>query len=197
MNLPNKLTILRTLMVIVIVCLYCLAKSIGFLAPWVFFVILGLFALASFTDFLDGKIARKYNLVTGFGKLMDPLADKLLVISTIAILVDMQTKYFFFWFLIIVVARELFVLGVRLAAIEGDGNVVAAELLGKAKTMTQMISIVVLLVYHSFKSISNMNEVFLNVLLWTGLIIFYISLILLIISGVQVFAKNKKYFKLK
>jgi len=190
MNLPNKLTLSRLLAVVVITALYFILGP----TEVCLYIILGLFILASFTDFLDGKIARKYNMVTGFGKLMDPLADKLLVVTAIIILMDLKIIPYL-WMLIIVLAREFFVLGIRLVALESNGNVIAAAMTGKLKTMTQMVSLAILLFYAAI-SINNTNT-FIDVIKWIGLILFYISMLLLVISGTEVFIKNKKYFKAK
>lgn len=191
MNLPNKLTLSRILAVVVITVLYFIFKD----AIWNIYLIAGLFLLASFTDFLDGKIARKYNLVTGFGKLMDPLADKLLVIALIIILIDLESIPYL-WLLLIVIARELMVLGVRLVALEqGKGNVIAADIFGKAKTMTQMVSLTILILHYAISL--SVENTFTSVIYWIGLVLFYISMVLLVISGVEVFWKNKKYFSTK
>ncbi len=152
------------------------------------------FIIGSFTDFLDGKIARKYNLVTGFGKLMDPLADKLLVISTILVLVDYGTIPYF-WLAIIVIARELLVLGIRLAAIEGGGEVIAADIFGKIKTLTQMVSLSFLCLLAGLNNYFN-NDIIDGFILGF-LILFYVSVAFTVLSGINYFWKNKKYFKMK
>ena len=191
MNLPNKLTLSRILAVLVITVLYFVFKD----AIWNIYLIAGLFLLASFTDFLDGKIARKYNLVTGFGKLMDPLADKLLVIALIIVLIDLESIPYI-WLLLIVIARELLVLGVRLVALEQDkSNVIAADFFGKAKTMTQMVSLTILLLHYGISL--SVENTFTTVIYYVGLVLFYISMVLLVISGTEIFVKNKKYFTTK
>ena len=191
MNLPNKLTLSRILAVLVITVLYFVFKD----AIWNIYLIAGLFLLASFTDFLDGKIARKYNLVTGFGKLMDPLADKLLVIALIIILIDLGSIPYI-WLLLIVIARELLVLGVRLVALEQDkSNVIAADFFGKAKTMTQMVSLTILILHYGISLF--VENTFTTVIYYVGLVLFYISMVLLVISGTEIFVKNKKYFTTK
>ncbi len=153
------------------------------------------FIIGSITDFLDGYIARKHNLVTGFGKLMDPLADKILVISTIIILVDYNVIPFF-WISIIVIFRELLVLGVRLASLEGGGEVIAADYLGKAKTLTQMVSMSVLIILAGINNYIEPSKVIDGFILGFQ-ILFYISVVLAVISGFNYFWKNKKYFKTK
>ena len=153
------------------------------------------FIIGSITDFLDGYIARKNNLVTGFGKLMDPLADKILVISTIIILVDYKVIPFF-WISIIVIFRELLVLGVRLASLEGGGEVIAADYLGKAKTLTQMVSMSALIILQGINCYIEESAV-LNGFILGFQILFYISVVLAVVSGFNYFWKNKKFFKTK
>jgi len=137
MNLPNKLTILRMIMIpVFLVVLYIpglgMAGNIAAAA---------IFILASITDFLDGKIARKYNLVTNFGKFMDPLADKLLVCS--ALICFTSTGQLPAWITIIIIAREFIISGFRLIAAD-NGIVIAASYWGKFKTVSQMIMIILM-----------------------------------------------------
>ena len=152
MNLPNKLTMFRVLLipVIIVISLISSLQQIFIFSEVTVgnFIILIIFGIASFTDFLDGNIARKRNLVTEFGKFMDPLADKLLVISTMLILLE-QGKFQAFNFglgfiLIIIIAREFIVTGIRLLAVQNN-VVIAASKLGKAKTVSQMFMVIILL----------------------------------------------------
>lgn len=142
MNLPNKLTVLRILMVPVFVVVMMLPAS---LVSTTVTGIVGvvLFILASLTDMLDGKIARKYNLITDFGKLMDPLADKFMVIGALTVIVYRydSIRPFFIWALLLVIFRELAVTSLRLVASSSGGVVVAANMLGKIKTVTQIICV--------------------------------------------------------
>ncbi len=191
MNLPNKLTLSRLLAVVVITILYFVFGNV----TWNLFVIFSLFVLASITDYFDGKIARKNNMVTGFGKLADPLADKMLVITVLIILIDMGIIPYL-WMLIIVVFRELMVSGVRLVVLEANSeSEVSADILGKAKTMTQMVSISLLLLYSAIITITN-ND-FLNVMYIISIVLFYISMVLLVVSGIEILIKNRKNIKLK
>ena len=191
MNLPNKLTLSRLLAVVVITILYFVFGSV----TWNLFVIFSLFVLASITDYFDGKIARKNNMITGFGKLADPLADKMLVITVLIILIDMGIIPYI-WLLIIVVFRELMVSGIRLVALEGEReNVISADILGKAKTMTQMVSISMLLLYSALATL--IENDFMKVFYYVSIVIFYISMVLLVVSGIEIFIKNRKNFKLK
>ena len=141
MNLPNKLTIFRIILVPVMVIISLLNIQGTFLnIPISYWIINLIFIVASITDHLDGKIARKYNLVTTFGKFADPLADKILVLSAMLILVELNKLPA--WIPIIVLAREFVVSGYRLIAVEKGGQVIAANIWGKLKTVTQMIAIV-------------------------------------------------------
>ena len=148
MNLPNKLTILRIIIVPVIVVVYYLG-TLGIINGAVFnisivnWIILLLFAIASYTDHLDGKIARRDNLITTFGKFADPLADKILVLATMLILVEDAKLPA--WIPIIVLFREFVVSGYRLIAVEKGGEVIAANIWGKVKTVTQMIALILML----------------------------------------------------
>ena len=142
MNLPNKLTVLRICMVPVFIVVMMLPASV--LNPIVSGLIgVALFIAASFTDMLDGKIARKYGLVTDFGKLMDPLADKFMVIGALAVIVYRAAtpalRLFFTLVLLVVIFRELAVTSLRLVASTSSGAVVAANMLGKIKTVMQIV----------------------------------------------------------
>ena len=133
MNLPNKLTVLRVILVPFFVLFLLGADYMGPFSPYIALII---FIVASLTDMLDGKIARKYNLITNFGKFMDPLADKLLVCSALICFVDMHRMPT--WVVLIIIAREFIISGFRLVAAEG-GTVIAAGIWGKYKTAIFMI----------------------------------------------------------
>lgn len=142
MNLPNKLTVLRLFMVPL--CILSILIPESWLPSWISSLIAGvIFIAASVTDMIDGKLARKYNLVTDFGKFMDPLADKFMVIgSMLAILYRYDNiRPWFFWCVLVVVFRELAVTAMRLVVSTGDGTVVAASKLGKIKTVTQIVCV--------------------------------------------------------
>lgn len=147
MNLPNKLTVLRIILVPIIVIIYYLGNleiingeilNVS-IVNWLIILI---FSLASYTDHLDGKIARKDNKVTAFGKFADPLADKILVLAVMLILVESGKLPA--WITIIVLFREFVVSGYRLIALEKGGKVIAANIWGKIKTVTQMIAIILM-----------------------------------------------------
>ncbi len=176
MNLPNKLTILRVLMIPFFV-LFMLAPFAQNLPGTIVAFIL--FVAASFTDMLDGKIARKYNLITNFGKFMDPLADKLLVCSAMICLVAL--KRIPAWIVIVIIAREFIISGFRLVASD-QGIVIAANYWGKFKTVAQMIMTGLLILhlgdkYHLFKILET--------------VFIYLALVLTVISLIDYVYKNR------
>ena len=139
MNLPNKITLCRIILVpfMLLVPLFGIeATVLGIKVENL--IILAIFLIASFTDFLDGYLARKNNLVTNFGKFLDPIADKLLVITALIMLVSVGKTPT--WIPVVIIAREFIVSGIRMLA-AGEGNVIAASMLGKIKTVSQMIAI--------------------------------------------------------
>ena len=140
MNLPNKLTVFRIILVPIMVIIPFLGINgnlLGIPVEWIIIDII--FIIASLTDKLDGFLARKNNQVTAFGKFLDPLADKILVLAAMMMLVEEQKLPA--WIPIIVLAREFMVSGYRLIAVEQGGEVIAASKWGKLKTVTQMIEI--------------------------------------------------------
>lgn len=176
MNLPNKLTILRTIMIPVFL-IFLYIPGLGMTGD---VLAAAIFVLASFTDLLDGKIARKYNLVTNFGKFMDPLVDKLLVCSALIALVDLNRIPA--WVVIIIIAREFIISGFRLIASD-NGVVIAASYWGKFKTTFQMIMIILLIL--------NIDYPYSNII---NMVIMYIALALTIISLLDYIIKNYKVF---
>lgn len=145
MNLPNKLTVFRMFMVPVFLFLFCVPLPFSDTALRI--IIAAVFAVVSLTDMIDGKIARKYNMITDFGKFMDPLADKFLVISAcLGIIVKFDyIRPVFVWAAAIVIFREFAVTSLRMVAANKAGLVIAAAWLGKVKTTTQMICIICVL----------------------------------------------------
>ena len=144
MNLPNKLTIFRVILIVPFIILL-LGGQAGWFGENTFvtdMIALAIFIIASLTDLIDGKIARKYNLITDFGKFMDPLADKLLVCSAMIALIEMNRIPS--WVVIIIIAREFIISGFRLIASD-NGVVIAASYWGKFKTVFQMLMIIVLI----------------------------------------------------
>lgn len=189
MNLPNQLTVLRILMIPIFMIVALVSLNWGSLDMMgvnlevTQLVAAIIFAVASITDWLDGKIARKHNLVTNFGKFADPLADKMLVMTAFIVLVEQGKAAA--WIVAIIVCRELAVTGLRLLLVE-DGEVMAAAWPGKIKTATQMVAIILLL-------INNVPFAAMNFPL--DQIMLYTCLIFTIYSGVDYFAKNKHVFK--
>ena len=174
MNLPNKLTTLRMILVPVFIVLYLLGQNIPALI---------VFIIASFTDYLDGHLARKNNLVTDFGKIMDPLADKLLVTSALVCMV--QTGLVPAWMVIIILAREFAITGLRSVA-ASKGIVIAAAWSGKVKTVTQMIAIIFLLLNNW--PFSLIGFPFATIMLW-------IAVIMTIYSGAEYIYKSRELFQ--
>lgn len=171
MNLPNRLTVMRVIMVPFFV-FFMLTDIAGAANKW---IALAIFCVASLTDMLDGKIARARNLVTNFGKFMDPLADKLLVCSAMICLIT--TGQLAAWIVIIIIAREFIISGFRLVAAD-SGIVIAASYWGKFKTVAQMAMVIVL--------IADFGGVFDMV----GTALIWISLVLTVVSLADYVAKN-------
>lgn len=196
MNLPNKLTIFRIILVPIMVIIPFLGidgRIAGIPIEWL--IIDVVFLIASLTDKLDGYLARKNNQVTAFGKFLDPLADKILVLAAMMMLVEMQKLPA--WIPIIVLAREFMVSGYRLIAVEKGGEVIAASKWGKLKTVTQMIAIVLALL-----DLNAFGECFTGVLQGGDLILNLIVTIMMIIqviatifSGTDYMKGAKKYIK--
>ena len=180
MNLPNKLTILRVLMIpfFVVFMLTDIGGSAGK------YIALAIFVVASFTDMLDGKIARKYNLVTNFGKFMDPLADKLLVCSAMICLIE--TGKLAAWIVIVIIAREFIISGFRLIASD-NGVVIAASYWGKFKTVFQMIMIVLLIA-----DLGGIFGVIEQIVVWIALILTIVSLADYIIKNIGVLKEGSR-----
>lgn len=177
MNLPNKLTILRVIMIPFFV-FFMLVDVAGVYTKY---IALSLFCIASLTDMLDGQIARKYNLVTNFGKFMDPLADKLLVCSAMICLVEMGRLAS--WVVIIIISREFIISGFRLVASD-NGVVIAASYWGKFKTTFQMIMIVLLIAQIPGSLFDILEQIFI-----------YAALILTVVSLIDYLVKNKDVLK--
>lgn len=191
MNLPNKITVARILLIpiMILIPFFNIQGAFGNVT-YSNLIILAIFLIASFTDFLDGYLARKNNLVTTFGKFLDPIADKLLVLSALIMLVEMGQIPG--WIPIIIAAREFIVSGIRMLA-AGEGNVIAASWLGKAKTVSQMVAISLAFidtnVFMGFLNIKMTGcALILNVLMSIAMLI---SVITTIWSGIDYFVKSK------
>ncbi len=192
MNLPNKLTLAR----IIIVPFFVAAMLINF--PFHYAAALILFAVASITDMLDGKIARKNNLITDFGKFADPLADKILVLA--ALLCFIQNGLCGCLAVIIVLFREFTVTSIRLIA-ASKGKVLAANIFGKIKTVLQIVAIIVILFMQSFLDVTSYfsllsagaAEMISAIFLITGELLIWISTAMAIISGIVYVKQNITY----
>lgn len=197
MNLPNKLTLSRIILIPFFIA--------AFYAPFTchYFVALGIFAIASITDFFDGKIARKRNLVTDLGKFLDPIADKVLVTSAIVVMVADPNANVFTSVLgnmlglmlggigvVIIIARELVVSSLRMMAAK-QGKVLAAEYIGKVKTFFTDVTLVVVLLASGLYEFSDTAGRITAIIALVG---FGISVLLTIISGVSYLVKNKEVF---
>ncbi|MFB8637145.1 CDP-diacylglycerol--glycerol-3-phosphate 3-phosphatidyltransferase [Enterococcus casseliflavus] len=190
MNLPNQLTVLRIIMIPIFILVLVLPIDLGTLTVGTtqlentHLIAAIIFAAASITDWLDGKIARSRGLVTNFGKFADPLADKMLVMTAFIMLVELDKAPG--WVVSIIVCRELAVTGLRLLLVEQSGEVMAAAWPGKIKTATQMVAIIFLFLN---------NIPFSMIGLPIDQIMLYLCLIFTIYSGVDYFIKNTNVFK--
>ena len=177
MNLPNKLAMLRMILIIPFVLIMQVGLTTDNLALEIFMRLIAtiIFVGAAITDYFDGKIARKYNMITNLGKLIDPLADKLLVISAMVVF----TKYdrLSLWIVLIIIFRELLITGLR-SIVAAEGIVIAAETLGKWKTTTQMIALTIMILLPTSGIVNN--------------ILMIIPLVLTIQSGVEYVMKSKE-----
>ena len=189
MNLPNKLTIFRIILVPIMVIIPFLGideKWMGIPVQWL--IIDLIFVIASITDKLDGYLARKNNQVTTFGKFLDPLADKILVLSAMMMLVEMAKLPA--WIPIIVLAREFMVSGYRLVAIEKGGKVIAASKWGKIKTVTQVIAIIL-----AFLDLNAFGECFTGTLEGGDMVLNFIVTIMMVIQVIATIFSGYDYMK--
>lgn len=197
MNLPNKLTVSRMVMIPVFVLFFYLEFTGHF------FVALAVFAIASLTDLFDGKIARRYNLVTNLGKFLDPIADKVLVSSAFIIMLTLPWIFTAFtgsWALIVagcgvalILAREIIISGFRMVAAD-SGKVIVADMFGKYKTVFQDASIVVLLISAGVTELvdlaSDAAYTAAQVVNYVGLVLFAAAIVLTVLSGINYIVKN-------
>lgn len=202
MNLPNKLTISRMLMIPVFVLFFYLNFTGHF------FVALVVFAVASLTDLFDGKIARRYNLVTNLGKFLDPIADKVLVATSFIVM--LTTPWLFTGFtgewaavvagcgVALILARELIISGFRMVAASA-GEVIAADMFGKYKTVFQDASVVVLLISAGVTEIVNLGSdsayLAAQIINYIGLALFAVAIVMTVLSGINYIVKNIKVLK--
>ncbi len=191
MNVPNKLTVIRIVLAPIFLFLLMVEFPFHYLAAGL------VFGAAAFTDMLDGKIARKYGLITNLGKFLDPLADKML--TTAAFLGFLATGRVDVWAVMLILTREFMVTSVRLLAVK-DGTVIAASLAGKLKTVMQFVAIIYMLAAMEVCSWQNgllqgiLSDTGCAVLMTVGQILVWISVVLTIVSGVQYVWNGRQYF---
>ena len=178
-NIANKLTVLRMIMVPIFVAIFMAVPE-----PWNRYVAFVIFAAASYTDHLDGKLARERNLITNFGKFMDPLADKLLVVSALICLVEKGQLAG--WILIIIVGREFIISGFRLVAASA-GVVIAAGIWGKMKTVVQMVMVMMMIINFPWV----WYQVLVQIAIWLSVILTIVSLVDYIWNNRGVLAEKK------
>ncbi len=183
MNLPNKLTMVRVLMIPFFIVFLMMPQINGeiFITPVNDYIAFGIFVVASLTDLIDGRIARSRNLVTNFGKFMDPLADKLLVCSALICLIELQRISS--WMVIVIIAREFIISGFRLIAAD-KGVVIAASYWGKFKTTFQMIGVCMLILNIEALKIAT------SVVVWIAVILTVVSLVDYLIKNKEVMRDN-------
>ncbi len=177
MNLPNQLTIARILLLPILIVLFYFNPEAGTLND-ITYIFVGVFIVASLTDFFDGFIARRTGTVTTFGKFLDPLADKMLVLLGLLILQDLNLIPM--WTVFLIIAREFLVTGVRLVAIN-NGKVISASGLGKAKTAVTLVAMTALFLTYET----------------SGLVLYYVALALTVISGIEYMYVNREVIKIQ
>ena len=186
MNLPNKLTLIRMIMT----PFFLVALLLDF--PFHYLIALAIFSVASYTDYLDGSIARKRGIVTSFGKFLDPIADKMLTTSAFLGFMVLDIGWGTVWITFIVLLREFVVASVRMVAVSSGGKVIAANIWGKLKTVVQMVAIIFAMTAEQFKALftfpvlNGILDILTSVFLW-------ISAVLCVISGVIYLIDNKEF----
>lgn len=178
MNLPNKLTIFRVILIPFFVVVMLWAK-----VPYGNYIAVGIFVVACLTDFLDGQIARRYNLITTFGKFMDPLADKLLVSAALICFLADPDSVMPVWVVIVIISRDLIINGIRLVAAE-KGVTIAADYFGKVKTTVQMLMSILLILDFRMPAYVIVEYIFI-----------YAAVILTVISLIDCLYKNRDVLK--
>lgn len=187
MNTPNKLTVMRIILIPIFMAFYMMQSE------WSLYAALIVFLMATATDQLDGYLARKNNQVTTFGKLMDPLADKMLVFAALICFAEKGVPFINSWVIVIILAREFMVSGVRMLAM-GENNVIAASIWGKAKTVSQFVLVVAVMVFEAaqiyYPQISSATNILIGVMS-------VVAVILTIVSGWDYIWKNRKLLTFK
>lgn len=189
MNLPNQLTLARLIMAAIFVVTMTIAADVPYMAA----TSLLIFGIASFTDYLDGVIARKWNLITDFGKLFDPLADKILVAAAFICLIPLQAVPA--WAVIIIIAREFLITGLRLLA-AAKGTILPAEKLGKHKTLWQLITILFFLLLLTIRdfapAVAKPGKLWMDAWVYGGAILIAVTVVLTLYSGLGYLFRNRK-----
>jgi CDP-diacylglycerol--glycerol-3-phosphate 3-phosphatidyltransferase len=192
MNLPNKLTVARLALTAIFLVVFFISANSHNLLPYGFTIALLLFSVASLTDYFDGKIARRDNLITNFGILMDPLADKILICS--AFIAFVEIRQMAAWMVVIIVGRELAITGLRLLAASKQ-HVIAAERYGKHKTISQIVATISVLVLLSYPEWGKFGQLAFN--WWVPIftkVALWISVILTASSGAIYLWKNRALY---
>lgn len=192
MNLPNKITTFRMVLVVALIAVLLLPFEYGYvfgssILTWQYLIAFIIFIIASFSDFLDGYIARKYNLVTTFGKFMDPIADKLLINTSFVILAIQGPFRIPAIVVVIMIARDIIVDALRMISVE-KGIVIAASKLGKLKTVTQMIAL-------SFVFLADWPFIHFGTNGWIGISLCYVAALVSLASGIDYLIKGRKVFE--
>ena len=190
MNTPNKLTVLRIFLAPIFLAFMLIPFSSHYLFALIIFII------ASITDLLDGLLARKNDLVTDFGKFLDPLADKMLTTAAFICFIELKMGYGIAVITFIVILREFFITSLRLLAV-GSGVVIAAGFMGKLKTVLQITAIIMTIFFEYIISLNVLSAGFNSGLRVVYSVFLWISAVLAIISGVQYFIRNKQYLDIK
>lgn len=189
MNTPNKLTILR----MILVPFFLVTLTVSF--PHNYLVALIIFSAASLTDYFDGKMAREKNLITNFGKFLDPLADKMLTTAALLGFVVIGDEYIYgaLWVAFITLFREFIVSGIRLSAVADGGKVIAANIWGKAKTVSQMVAIIFIIFVQWLRVSLHLSGLPLSLMQTAGTMMLWLSAVLTVISGTIYVVQNAKY----
>ena len=186
MNLPNRLTLVRVLLTPILLAV----MTIDFQNNMA--VALAIFVLASVTDWLDGQLARRNNMITTFGKFLDPIADKMLIFAAFLGFLHTDCVWRLEWVIFIAIARELLVASARMLA-ASDGNIIAADFWGKAKTVLQMIAVIAVLVFEQAKDMNLVSNDFSGVIYTIGSVLMWLTAVMTVFSGVNYLLACAKY----
>ncbi len=186
MNIPNKLTIFRVILAPALLAVMLLKFQHNMA------VALAIFIVASITDFLDGQLARRNNMVTTFGKFLDPIADKLLVFAAMMGLAARFCVKGIAWVIFIMITRELLVASARMLA-AADGNVISADIWGKLKTVAQMVAVVAVITFEELKTIFELTKSVTDTFYLVGTILMWITAVLTIFSGINYLMACRRY----